>query len=97
MATLQHPGVSPNSRMHNIQQYTHYIFMGWGQTKVVEDVFKICRYVESQGIFKKTRACAAHDAAMAEMKIIALHNRTQLSIDQDAPLAKGKPAETFHC
>ena len=97
MATLQHPGITPSDRRHNIQQYTYYIFMGWGQTKIVEDNFKNCRYVETQGILNKTRTCAVYYAAMSKMKTIALHNRTEISIDEDVPVAKGKPAEMFHC
>ena len=67
------------------------------QLKSVEDNFKNCRYVETQGILNKTRACASYYSAMPKMQTIALHKRKDITTDQDTPLAKVKPAEVFHC
>ena len=39
MATLQHPRISPSDRKERLQQYLYYVFTGWGQTNVVEDMF----------------------------------------------------------
>ena len=97
MATAVIPGLDENDRRHKIQKLLYYVFKGWGQTKVVEDNFKNCRYVETQGILNKTRTCSAYYGAMSQMGTIALHKRKEISIDEDTPVAKGKPAEIFHC
>ena len=97
MATVEIPGYDENTRRHNLQKLTHYIFKGWGQTKVVEDNFKNCRYVETQGILNRTRTCAVYYTAMSKMKTIELHNRKGISFDADTPMARGKPKDIFHC
>ena len=97
MATVDLPELSVNDRRHRIRKYLHYVFTGWGQTKIVEDNFNRCRYVETQGVLNKTRCCATYYTAMANMGTISLHERTEVTATSDTPLAKGRPGEVFHC
>ena len=97
MAIVNLPQLSANDRRHRIRKYLHYLFIGWGQAKVVEVNFNRCRDVETQGMMNKTRVSAAYYIAMANMGTIGLHGRTEINVNPDTPLAKARPAEVFHC
>ena len=97
IATLQDPGVTYNDRRHLLRKYTEYMFRGWGQTKIVEDTFRECRYVETQGVLNKTRSMEAYYCAMASKGTIALHNRTEITLDCDQAQASQKSQEIFNC
>ena len=95
IATLQDPGVTYNHRRHRLRKYNYYMCTGWGQTKVVEDNFKECRYVESQGVLNKTRSMMSYYCAMAQKNTIALHQRKEIFVHHDEPKADGTPQDIF--
>ena len=97
MVTSDLPDLCPNERRHKIQKYVYYIFSGWGQTKVVEDNFKVCRYVETQGQLNNTRTIQSYYTAMAKSDTIGLHKRQEIREAEDEPLASDKPSQTFYC
>ena len=64
----------------SIQKLAVHIWSCWGQTKVVEDTFKNCRYREDKDTVNKSKSVASYYAAMAEMKSITLHRRKEIEV-----------------
>ena len=78
MLTTPLTGVSNAAGRESIKTLLQYVLSSWGQTKVVEDVFKTARQREHRDTLNALRAVPAYYAAMVAMETVALHDRKEI-------------------
>lgn len=71
------------------------LYMGWGQTKVVEDTNKVLRDRESRDVNNKRLNLVNYWSAMRGGKTIALHDRTEIKPTQTEQSDGHVPASMF--
>lgn len=97
LCTLPAPGLTNVDIKRKVHEYLHRIFSSWGQTKVVEDLFKKMRERESQDTLNGIRAVYSYFAAASQMGAIKLHHRNEVEFDLEGKLAHGSATSLFSC
>ena len=95
MFTIPLSCVSNFARRHLVNKLLKLVFSSWGQTKVVEDVFKTLRQREHQDTLNGFRTVPAYYAAMVAMGAIGIHQRTEMKPDSGGPKGKGTAKKLF--
>ena len=85
MLTWPVVGLSEFDIRASVTKLATWIFSGWGQTKVCEDLFKTMRERESMDSLNGVRCIEAYYAAMPAMGTIPLHKRREIQFTEDEP------------
>ena len=97
LLTLPHSGLSNADNRAAVNKLLRMIYSGWGQTKIVEDVFKHMRERESLDTLSGVKGVVSYYCSMTEMGAIESHLRTGVKPEDDTPKADGKKTELFSC
>ena len=79
----------------NINTYMNHAWSGWGQIRKVEDSFRCCRYREQSDTTNMTCSMTSYDVSMANIGVVGLHQRDEVTFDHDEPVALGKAHVLF--
>ena len=78
-----------------VRIYARYCWSGWGQTKICEDAFKMCRQREDLDSLNGIRIVPAYLSAMSQMGAIKLHDRREVFPSDDEPKLEGASKDIF--